>query len=135
MNEFYAQFVEAVKHGLTFSTSRGQRTISEMWTLPLIGNNGYNLDVISRELLSELRKTQEESLVVETTDANRELRVKLEILKFIIDDKKAEKTAKRFEIEKAEKRRELQDAIAKKQKAAVQEKSLEELQAELAALS
>ncbi|ALY07175.1 hypothetical protein VmeM32_00189 [Vibrio phage vB_VmeM-32] len=135
MNEFYAQFVEAVKHGLTFATSRGQRTISEMWTLPLTGNNGYNLDVISRELLSELRKTQEESLVVETTKANRELQVKLEILKFIIDDKKAEKAAKRLEIEKAEKRRELQEAIVETKKKMYKEKTLEELQAELAALS
>lgn len=135
MNEFYAQFIEAVKYGITFATSRGPRTISEMWTLPLLGNNGYNLDTISREMLAELHKSQEQSLVVETTKENRELKLKLDILKFIIDDKKTERNAKRLEIEKAEKRRELQEAIAKKQKEAVQEKSLEDLQAELASLS
>lgn len=123
-------FAKAVKLGLTFTTDRGRITPQDVWTLPLVGNNGFNLDTLSRELLKKVRAVEEESLVTERKiDTTDELR--LEVLKYIISDKQAEKEAQENAAIKKAKREELQSLIAKKQSEKQEGKTLEQLQAEL----
>lgn len=125
-------FAQAVKQGLTFKTERGNLNPQDVWQLPLTGNNGFNLDTLSRQVLKKVRAVEEESLVTEVK-VSTEDELRLEILKFIIDDKQAEKEAAKNASETKAKRAQLQDLIAKKQNQAQEEKSLEELQAELQA--
>ncbi|AGH32127.1 hypothetical protein VPHG_00060 [Vibrio phage 11895-B1] len=126
-------FAKIVKLGLTYKTDRGQILPQDVYKLPLTGNNGFNLDSISRELLKKVRETQQDSLVT-TSKADPDDELRLEVLKFIIEDKQQELQAAKDASLRKQQREELQELIAKKQKEAKSEKSVEELQAELLAL-
>lgn len=125
-------FAQAVKKGITFKTERGNLNPQDVWQLPLAGNNGFNLDTLSRQVLKKVRAVEEESLVTEVK-VSTEDELRLEILKFIIEDKQAEKDAAKNAAETKAKREQLKELIAKKQNQAQEDKSLEELQEELQA--
>lgn len=124
-------FAELTKKGLSFKTDRGLVSVQDVWQMPLTGNKGFNLDTLSRELLKTVRATEEDSLVVQTVNVNKDDELRLEVLKFIIKDKQEAKAASEEAAEKALKRQELQRLIASKQQEAQASKSLEELQQEL----
>lgn len=126
-------FAKIVKMGLTFPTSRGNRLPQELWSLPLVGNNGYNLDEISKELLQKIRSADVESLVVESKADPLDL-LRLEVLKVIIKDKQDEQKAAQERKAKIAQRNELLRRIAKKQDEKEDQKSLEELYKELDSL-
>lgn len=126
-------FKKAVKLNLTFATSRGVQLPQQIYQLPLTGNNGFNLDMISKDVLKSVRKVDEESLVTDSKiDPLDQLR--LDILKVIIADKKAEIKANEERSEKAAKLQKLLAIKAKRQEDKIEEISDEELEAELAAL-
>lgn len=123
-------FAKAVKQGLTFNTSRGVVLPQDVWKMPLTGNNGFNLDVLSRDLLKKVRASEEDSLVSESkVDPKDQLR--LDVLKFIIEDKQEEAKAAEDALLKKQKKEKLQSLIAQKQDEEISSKSLEELQEEL----
>ena len=123
-------FAKAVKVGLTFTTSRGILTPQDVWQLPLTGNNGFNLDTLSRVLLKEVRATEEESLVtLSGVDVVTELR--LEVLKFIIADKQAEAKKEQELVVKYQKREQLLKLKANKQAEKQAELTEEEIDAQL----
>ena len=127
-------FAKALKMGLTFSTERGNLSIQQVWQLPLTGNGGFSLKTVSRELLKEVKATQEEDLVTETNSVDADNQLRLDIIKFIIADKKEDEEEKRLSVEKKIKKQKLQELIAQKQDQVNGGKSLEELQEELANL-
>ena len=127
-------FAKAAKKGLTFSTSKGQMTVSQVWQMPLTSHNDFNLTVLSREVLAATRVQSEENLV-ESVTVNTDDNLRLDILKFIIGDIK-EAQAKLL---RAKEQRALQQKIAsvieQKSDDALHNKSLAELQAMLASSS
>ncbi|CAH9017056.1 putative coil containing protein [Vibrio phage 193E37-1] len=128
-------FAKAVKSGLTFATERGRITPQDLWNLPLTGNNGFNLKTVSRELLKAVKVTQEEDLVTETNSVDASNQLRLEVIKFIIADKKEEKEINEKTLENKQKREQLLKLKAKKQGEAMEELSVEEIDAQLAALN
>lgn len=99
-------FAKVVKMGLMFKTVRGLVTPQQLWQMPLSGNNGYNLDQVSREVLAEMNTKSESLVTVAKVDVQNELRV--EVLKFVIEDLQSELARK----EKAKKTRERNQQIA-----------------------
>lgn len=85
-------FAKAVKQDLMFKTVRGLVTPQQLFKMPLTGNNDFNLDVVSREVLAE-QNVQSDSLVA-VTKANPLNELRIEILKFVIADIEAANAAK-----------------------------------------
>lgn len=126
-------FAKVVKMGLNFQTVKGVVLPQDLWNMPLTGNNGFNLDQVSRELLKLVRATQEDSLV-STAKINPVDELRLEVLKVIIADKQAENEAKEVAALKKAERDTLLALKAKKQEAQLGELSLEEINLKLSEL-
>lgn len=122
-------FEQITRKGLTFSTVKGNISVQELWQLPLKGRNGFDLDTVSRDLLSKVKASSEESLVetVNNVDSDDELR--LEVLKVVVNTLKAEQEA-RVNAEQARSHNEkIDQLIARKQEQELEGKSVEELMA------
>lgn len=87
--------------------------------------NVTNLDSIFKELNSQLKQTNEESLLDVRTKEDKELETKIEIVKFIVREKLEEQQARATERENKEKKQKLMALLEKKR-----EESLEQLSEE-----
>jgi len=129
-------FEKATRQKLRFETQQGTLSVEDLWGLPLTSQtNKANLDQIARELFQKLKSGQDVSFVdtAKKTDATTQL--KFDVVKYIIDVRLAENEAKNQASAKAEQRERLQEIISRKQDRALEGASLEDLQAQLAALS
>lgn len=128
-------FERASREALRFNTTRGLLTTEELWQVPLKAKSGFDLDNITRDVNAELRAETEESFVeTKTSPRKAQLELKMALLLHIIGVKKAETAAAELRAAKAAKRQQILGIIADKQAQSLHGKSIEELQAELAAL-
>lgn len=127
-------FEKASRTGLRFTTSKGNITTEDLWSLPLTSPRGnVNLDDIAKGVNRELQTAQEESFVTETSSSpTNELR--LEIVKHIIAVRLAERDAAKDQKAKADQKQRLMDAIDRAENRELETKTPEQLRAELAAL-
>lgn len=125
---------KAAKTGLLINTPRGSMNVLQLWQMPLTGNNGFNLDVVSRDLLASVRQGAQESLVT-TSKISSTDELRIEVLKFIIADKQADADARKQEVANIKRKQELQELIADKMRMKEQGRSLEDLEKELRSLS
>ena len=114
---------------LSFKVANGTIKTEDLWDLKLEA-----LDVLAKSLSKEVKDASEESFIKTKTKAGKELELKFEIVKHIITVKLAEKEAKALAIEKAQKKEQIRELIAKKELSSLESKSLEELQKEYDAL-
>ena len=126
-------FEQATKLKLRFSTDRGQLSVEDLWDLPLTGK-ALCLDNIAKSVNKALKETDEESFVTTRSKSNTELTLKLDILKHIISVKKAEKDAAKNAAENKARKEQLKGILARKQDAALENMSEEDLKKELEAL-
>lgn len=109
---------------------KGIVSVEDLWDL-----NVTQLDGIFKTLNAEVKKEQEESLLATKSAADTELETKISIIRYIVATKQAEaEKAKKAKENKAEAQKIL-DIIGRKQDAALENMSIEELQARLAAMS
>ena len=101
----------------------GLISVEDLWDL-----KEDSLDQIYRELNSQKRKDEEESLLTVKTAADDALDIKIQIVKYIFEKKREEALVRLQKAENAQKRHRIQELIASKQDAVLQEKSVEELQ-------
>jgi hypothetical protein len=129
-------FEQASRKGLRFPTVRGQVTTEDLWKIPLQGRDCFDLDNIAKEHNAALKSVTDESFVV-TADhpMKAELTLKMEIIKHIIAVKLEERKNAVDAAAKAEQRQKLLAVLEKKQDAALEDLSPEQLQAKLAELS
>lgn len=126
----------ATQNRLRFASVRGELTVENLFEMALKRADGFDLDSVARGIAAELKTLGEESFV-ETVSANprkKVLDVSLEILKDVIATKVAENAARENRVKRAELRKKLNDAIAAKQDQQMSQASIEDLQAQLAAL-
>lgn len=129
-------FVTASRKKFRFASERGELNIEQLWDLPLTSKNGFNLNAVAITVNSELKGLAEESFVETSSNPRRrELEQMLEIVKFIIAAKQDETKAASERLAKQAMRRKLQEAIEAKEDQALVGSSIEELKAQLAALS
>jgi len=106
---------------------RGQITVEDLFDL-----NVKDLDAVFKTLNSQLKQVQEESLLEVKSKQDKELDMKIEIVKHIVKQKLEEQDARLKEKEKKEQKQKILEILADKQDESLKNKSVEELQAMLA---
>lgn len=123
------KFEAAIRNKYRFPY-KGMISVEDLWDLSVT-----QLDGIFKTLNAEVKKEQEESLLTTKSAADTELETKISIIRYIVATKQAEaEKAKKAKENKAEAQKIL-DIIGRKQDAALENMSIEELQARLAAMS
>lgn len=127
MNEINI-FEVATREKLRFPF-KGSISVEDLWDL-----SPANLDIVFKALNAEKKQAETESLLSAKTDADSILDIKLSIVRYIVAVKlaEAEKRAKAKEVKEQKQR--IMEIIANKQDSALQNKSVEELQAMLAGM-
>lgn len=87
-----------------------------------------DLDSIFKTLNKELKKAKEESLLETKTQQDKELDIKIEIIKYIVKTKLDEEQLRAETKKKKEQKQKILELMASKQDADLQNKSIEELQ-------
>lgn len=108
---------------------RGMINVIDLWDLSLT-----NLDSVFKTLNAEVKKFEEESLLHTKSKEDEEISNKIEIVKYIVNVKLNEKKKRENDIKNAETRQKLLEIKAKRQNAALESMSDEELDKALAEL-
>ena len=109
---------------------RGMINVIDLWDLSLT-----NLDSVFKTLNAEAKKSEEESLLNTKSKEDEEISNKIEIVKYIVGVKLDEKKKREDAKKNAEMRQRLLEIKAKRQDAALENMSDEELDKTLAELS
>jgi len=121
-------FKKASKLNLRFDTSKGLITVEDLWNLPLTSKSKTSLDSLAIAVHNELKASGETSFVDAKPAGNALLELKLDILKEVISDRKAENEAKINSESKKARNDRIKEIIADKQDEGLKGKSSEELQ-------
>ena len=122
-------FEQASREKLRFKVSNGVVSTEDLWDLSIT-----TLDDIGMAIQKKLKESNGESLIPTRTTVDKTDVLRLDIIKHIITVKLIENEKKKAAKERAEKRAELKELIGKKIRSAQEEKSIEQLQDELAEL-
>lgn len=123
-------FEQASRLKLRFDTTKGLLTTEDLWDLPLKAvRKEANLDDLAKALYKEVKEAEEPSFVEDKSPASEKLDLMFELVKYIINVKKAEEAARKQEAAKAESRQEILELIHEKKKEARKNLSIEELEA------
>jgi hypothetical protein len=114
-------FEVAVRNKMRFPY-KGMSSVEDLWELSLV-----SLNHIFQTLNAELKQSQEDSLLIEKSKGDKELEVKIEIVKYIVGVKQAEAQAKAEEKEKKEKKQRLLEILDRKENEALENMSSEQL--------
>ncbi len=115
-------FEVAARNKMRFAF-KGMLSVEDLWDLDV-----KNLDSIFQGLNSQLKQTKEESLLDAKTKQDKELEIKIEIVKYIFSVKLEEQSARLQAKEKREQKQKIMGILAKKQEEGLNNKSEEELQ-------
>lgn len=128
-------FEIASRAKIRFTSMRGALTVEQLWDLPLLSQDGFNLDAVAREANKNLKSLTEESFVAtERTPAHDKAEVTLAVVKHIIAVKIAEEAANKKRAENRVKKARLLEILAEKEDGKMSELSVKELQKQIAAL-
>ena len=108
---------------------KGMISVEDLWDLSLT-----NLDSVFKTLNAEVKKFEEESLLHTKSKEDEEISNKIEIVKYIVNVKLNEKKKRENDKKNAETRQKLLEIKAKRQNAALENMSDEELDKTLAEL-
>lgn len=120
-------FEQATRLQLRFRSKNGMLSTEDLWNLSL-----QALDDIAKSLRRELRDTEES--FIEESKKDKEAELRFSVAKHIIDTKLAERDERKKAKERAEQRQRLLNILERKQDAALEGKTIEEIQKELDAL-
>lgn len=109
---------------------KGMISVEDLWDLSLT-----NLDSVFKTLNAEAKKSEEESLLNTKSKEDEEISNKIEIVKYIVGVKLDEKKKRENAKKNAEMRQRLLEIKAKRQDAALENMSDEDLDKALAELS
>lgn len=122
-------FINATRVNYQFPF-RGMINVIDLWDLSLT-----NLDSVFKTLNAEVKKSEEESLLNTKSKEDEEISNKIEIVKYIVSVKLDEKKKREDAKKNAEMRQRLLEIKAKRQDAALENMSDEDLDKALAELS
>lgn len=126
-------FILAARKKFRFETSKGLLAVEDLWDMPLVSKDNFNLDTLAIQL-DNLADTKS---FVKRRSANTNLNIneqKLEIVKFIIDTKVGEIEAAEHAALVRQKKQKLLDALANREDQKVHAMSEDQIRAELAEL-
>lgn len=122
-------FINATRNNYQFPF-RGMISVIDLWDLSLT-----NLDSVFKTLNAEAKKSEEESLLNTKSKEDEEISNKIEIVKYIVSVKLDEKKKREDAKKNAEMRQRLLEIKAKRQDAALENMSDEDLDKMLADLN
>ena len=121
-------FLEAAKNKYKFQTERGALSVEDLFDMPLVSRDGFNLDTLAVQLHNSL---ETKSFVQKLSSNSSVINNKFEIVKFIINHKLEEQAANEQAAVKAERKQKILAAIQNKQDSRLNDMSEEELVNEL----
>lgn len=119
----------AVRNKYRFQTNQGLVSVEDLYDLPLQSVRGSSLDQIAISLNKQIKALGEESFVGDTPVGSVELNNKLEIVKQVIAIKKEQNRLATEAAVKATQNAKIDAIIARKKDTALEEMSIEELEA------
>jgi len=122
-------FELASRKQFRYSLNKGTINTEDLWELSL-----ETLDKLAKSLNKELKESEEESFIKTRTVANKTLEAKFEVVKHVINVKLAEAEEKAEKAKKQAKKEQLLELINRKELQSLENKSIEELTAELQTL-
>jgi hypothetical protein len=125
-------FQEATRRKIQFQTNIGNLFTQDLWDLDLKTsprNQRTSLDALAVELNEELESAPRKSFVDDNATDNSETRLKFDIVMAIIAYKKTERDEAANRANNAATRNKLNELIARKQDAALEDKDIDELRA------
>lgn len=129
-------FMQATRIALRFPSNKGPLTVEQLWDLPLQAKNSFDLDTVAKRVNAELRALSDDSFVeTRSNPAKAEKALALEIVKAIIAYKQGENSAARAAAANKDMRDRLLAIRAEKQAENLKGMTLEEIDAQIAALS
>lgn len=123
-------FEKASRLKLRFETARQSITVEDLWDLPL-EQGAVNLNAVAQIVNRDLQESGEENFVSKKSESDAVHQLKLEIVKYVISVRLAEKEAKANAAATRERNELILELIAKKQNQELEGKSVEELKAML----
>jgi hypothetical protein len=127
-------FEQATRQRLRFATCKGVMTTEDLWTMPLLSKDGFNLDTVAQTVDADLSAVAKTSFVAKVNPNKALHELKLEVVKFIIADKlAAQETASQAAARKAEKEK-LLGVLDERKDAELKTLPIEEIQARIKAL-
>ena len=127
-------FEQAARKKIRFETSAGVWTVEDLWDMPLEKRGRLaNLNDLAIGLHNELQATQV-SFVTPVTEKNSDIQLKFDLVKHVIDTRLAENTAAAARVAKAQEKQKLLAILARKKEGDLEGKTVEELEAMIAAL-
>lgn len=121
-------FEKATKNALRFGSARGQIATEDLWALNL-----KELDSIAKDLHKSLQDT-EISFIDTPTEQNSLMKLKLDVVKRVIEVRLEEKSEMVLRKEKAAHKKFLQELLHEKKTESLKSMSVEEIEKELAQL-
>lgn len=124
-------FEVASRERLRFESTRGNLSIEDLWTLPLTSSTGRaNLDDIARQLYRQIKESGDGvSFVNPVGEIDSITTVKLDLVKYIISIKLAERDAAVLSTTRKAQKQRLLELISQKENEALSSKSVDELRA------
>jgi len=130
-------FDKATRMKLRFSSINGLLSVEDLWDLPVQTDRAgrESLDRIYKDLSREIKSSEEESLIPTASSVKNEaLQLKYDIVKHIAGIKLQEAEDKATAAKKKAEKEKIMEIISNKKDKALEESSLEDLEARLAAL-
>lgn len=130
MSDTNTLFIAAAKGKFRFPSTVGLLSAEDLFDLPLSSAKGASLDSTAKALYRALKDADDEiSFVKPAVKTTTELQAKLDIVKYVIDVRVAERDARAVAEERSALRQRLMEKVAQKKDKDLDEKSAEELQA------
>ncbi len=122
-------FEKASRLKLRFDTERGIVSCEDLWDLSL-----QELNRIAKALNKDIKSLEEEDFLEDVNAEDAIVKLKFKLVIYILDTKKEERRKLKEAVEIKAKKEKILCLIAKKQDGVMEEKSVEELMAELDSL-
>jgi hypothetical protein len=125
-------FEKATREKFRYPSTKGQLTTEQLWELPLTAKSGFSLDDVAKAVNAELKAIDTESVVAtETNPAKATLETKLDVVKHVIAVRLAEDQAAKAAAANKREKDKLLAILGRKQDAALENLSEEELLARI----
>lgn len=119
-------FERASRAKIRFDTAKGHLSVEDLWDLPLSSTNRVNLDDIARGLHRQL-KDDDVSFVTNVKPGGDDTRLAFDVVKHVIDVRVAERNLAADAKDRAHRKQQILEIIARKEQGDLEGKSMDEL--------
>lgn len=128
-------FMRASRKAWRFPSSRGDLTVEQLWHMPLLAKNNFDLNTVAIALNQEVKALGEENFVDVNVNMDRtEAAARLALVKQVISIRQAEQKVAEQRVQRADQRRKILDVLERRDQEELTTASREDLLKKLAEL-